>query len=74
MGYRFTLGRIALGILMMLQGALSIQSGFKEQIVQFKELRGFLNNQGREQKVWSALARATGGAMSDSTLSLLVYL
>jgi hypothetical protein len=74
MGYRFTMGRIALGILMMLSGALSIQSGFKDQIVQFKELRRFLNNQGKEQKLWSSLARGTGGAMSDSTLSLLVYI
>jgi len=74
MGYRFTIGRMALGILMMLQGALSIQSGFKEQITQFKELRSYLNTQGKEQRLWSSLARATGGAMSDQTLNLLVYL
>jgi len=30
MGYRFTLGRIALGLLMILQGALIMQSGFKD--------------------------------------------
>jgi hypothetical protein len=43
MGYRFTIGRIALGLLMILQGVLLIQSGFKDQLIQFKELRTYLN-------------------------------
>ena len=42
MGFRFTLGRILLGFLMILQGIVILQGGFKEQLEQMKELRAYL--------------------------------
>ena len=43
MGFRFTTGRIILWLLMILQGILIIQSGFKDQRNQMHELRSYLN-------------------------------
>ena len=53
MGYRFTIGRIALGLLMLLQGILIIQGNSKEQLQQFKDLRSYLNkNQASKDTYW----------------------
>jgi hypothetical protein len=45
MGFRFTAGRIILGFLMIVQGIILINGGFKEQLSQFKDLRAYLNRQ-----------------------------
>ena len=45
MGFRFTLGRITLGFLLLLNGFLLINGSFKEQLSQFRDLRSYLNQQ-----------------------------
>lgn len=74
MGYRFTIGRIALGLLMLLQGILIIQGNSKEQLQQFKDLRSYLNkNQASKDTYWYQLSQAAGGSYTDQTLSMLVF-
>ena len=64
MGYRLTLGRVALGLLMIVQGIILMQGGFKEQQTQMRELRSYLV---RNPSILSSLANIT-----DSTLKILV--
>lgn len=44
MGMRFTFGRIMLGLLMIIQGIVLHQGGFKEQLQQMKDLRSYCLN------------------------------
>jgi hypothetical protein len=80
MGFRFTLGRIVLGLLMVVQGIIIMQGGFKDQLSQFRALRSYLNRYQEEAaptdfgfQVFSLLATFTGAKLSDSMLIYLVY-
>jgi hypothetical protein len=75
MGFRFTVGRILLGLLLILQGVLIMQSGYKDQLQTLRDLRSYLNHTyGRQEGTLSGkLALLVGGSYTDQTLSMLVY-
>ncbi|TNV73636.1 hypothetical protein FGO68_gene12210 [Halteria grandinella] len=80
MGFRFTVGRILLGLLMILQGVLIMQTGYKEQLQTFKELRSHLNTWGEiksfrddsDLNLKARIALLFGAGYQDATLNMLV--
>lgn len=80
MGFRFTVGRIMLGLLLILQGVLIMQSGYKESLQTFKDLRAQMNNwadikgskDDSQLSLTAKLALLFGAGYSDQTLNMLV--
>lgn len=69
-----TIGRIALGLLMILQGIMLIQGGINEGLKQHKELRNLLNSHSDDLPLPMRLLKSLGlGQTSDRTLSMMVY-
>ncbi len=70
MGRLYQLGRIMLGLLLVVSGVLMIMNGFKDHLTAFKNLRTYLL--GSPQII--DILKASAEAASDTTLSGLVYL
>lgn len=73
---RFTVGRIALGCLMIVQGIVLMQGGYKEQMHALKDLRSHLNKNHEDYAVIPGLpflARYMAG-FTDQSLQMTLYL
>jgi hypothetical protein len=73
MGFRFTLGRIAIGLLIIMQGIVLMQGGYKDQVAQFKDLRSYLNKETDHLPLLQRMVKATNPYMTDPIISFIVY-
>ena len=69
MGFLFQSGRILLGLLLVISGVIILQSGFKDHLQSFKELKRYVSG----TPTVTDVIKSSVEAASETTLQNLVY-